>query len=63
MTAHVVDRLAGSTEAPASKIGEVLAVAVDPAVSFVGFGFVRADAAVELVERAFADDAHHGDVG
>ena len=46
----------------AAQLGEVLPIAVYPAVALVCIRFVGADTAVQLVERALADDAHDSDI-
>ena len=58
-----VDRLSRSPERAAAEIGVVLAVAEDPRPPLPRIGLVGGRAPVGLVERSFADDRAHGDVG
>ena len=60
---HEVDRLTGPAEGPAPQLLEVLGVAVHPGPALLGLGLVGRRAAVDLMERALAQDRAHGDVG
>ena len=61
--AHVVKWLAGPCERPAAMLRVVLAVAEHPRAALDRIGLVGGGAAVELVERALADDGRDADAG
>ena len=60
---HVVERLARTLEGSTAQRCVVLAVAEDPGPALGRVGLVRRGPAVELVERALAEDRADGDVG